>query len=107
MGKREDEKREGCREGFLLSEIPPNPLRRPGSSCLPWASVSHSAIRSYTGEKLLIRFQASPILRDRQVGWTLAPQGMKDRVILVGQGFVGPALVNPWASCGQVPTEQP
>lgn len=34
----------------------------------------------------------------------MAPQGTKDRSILVEEGFVEPASVKPWAS---LPTEDP
>ena len=56
-----------------------------------WASVSHSAMRCYTGEKFLYpKVSGLTHPQGQADGWTLALQGAKDRAILVGQGFVGP-----------------
>lgn len=95
-------------ERAFFSEVPPNSLRTPGLSCLPWPQFPTQQLGAILVRKSLhSKVWASPIVGARQVGWTLAPQGAKDSAILVDQGFVGPALVNPWASCAQAPTEQP
>lgn len=88
-GKREDEKREGCGEGFLFRSTSKS-SEDPGLSCHSWASVSHSAKRYYTDEKFLYpKVSGLTHPQGQAGGWTLAPQGAKDRAILVGQGFVG------------------
>jgi hypothetical protein len=84
-------RKERAEERAFFSEVPPNPVRRPGLSCLLWASVSHSAMRCYTGEKFLYpKVSGLTHPQGQADGWTLALQGAKDRAILVGQGFVGP-----------------